>query len=122
MDDTRRRRVCAIGTQCADSIAGKVKSAAFGVGAGNVEVIDAHIRVYQWRHWCHDKCRWVEWLKVLAFCNSLSQAKKGTQSHPPMQPIVHSFSLHWTSINPRSIYIHSFACIWNGIDIMHGIQ
>ena len=77
--EDRRRQIRAwAGTQCADSIAGKVKSAAFGVGGTNLEVIDAHIRVYQWRHWCHDKCRWAEWMKVLAFCNSLLQAKRGT--------------------------------------------
>ena len=71
-----------------------MKSAAFGLGGTNLEVIDAHIRVYHWRHWCHDKCRWAEWMKVLAFCNSMSQAKKGDRPHPYMQHTAHPISIH----------------------------
>ena len=96
-----------------------MKSVAFGVGGSNVEVIDAHIRVYQWRHWCHDKCRWAEWLKVLAYCNSLSQAKKGDHPHPYMQHIAHPISIHWTSIDPLSIYIHATSFIWDVTDMMY---
>ena len=75
--------------------------------------------MYQWRHWCHDKCRRAEWLKVLAFCNSLSQAKKGDHPHPYMQHIAHPISIHWTFIDPLPIYLHSTSFIWDVTDMMY---